>query len=59
MTQRAFALEPDAQLRYNLNADFHTLAVDGVFVREPDGSLSFTFECTYCVVVLTRLCPAM
>jgi hypothetical protein len=26
----------------NLNVHFHTLAVDGVFVREPDGSLSFT-----------------
>ncbi|MBW2547473.1 MAG: transposase zinc-binding domain-containing protein, partial [Deltaproteobacteria bacterium] len=25
----------------NLNVHFHTLAVDGVFVREPDGSLSF------------------
>jgi hypothetical protein len=25
----------------NLNIHFHTLAVDGVFVREPDGSLSF------------------
>jgi hypothetical protein len=25
----------------NLNLHFHTLAVDGVFVREPDGSLSF------------------
>ena len=25
----------------NLNVHFHTLAVDGVFVREPDGSLRF------------------
>jgi hypothetical protein len=25
----------------NLNVHFHTLVVDGVFVREPDGSLSF------------------
>jgi len=25
----------------NLNVHFHTLAVDGVFVREPDGSLAF------------------
>jgi hypothetical protein len=25
----------------NLNVHFHTLTVDGVFVREPDGSLSF------------------
>jgi hypothetical protein len=25
----------------NLNVHFHTLAVDGVFVREPDGSLGF------------------
>jgi hypothetical protein len=25
----------------NLNVHFHTLAVDGVFLREPDGSLSF------------------
>jgi len=25
----------------NLNVHFHTLAVDGVFVRKPDGSLSF------------------
>ena len=25
----------------NLNVHFHTLAVDGVFVREPEGSLSF------------------
>jgi hypothetical protein len=26
----------------NLNVHFHTLVVDGVFVRKPDGSLSFT-----------------
>ena len=25
----------------NLNVHFHALAVDGVFVREPDSSLSF------------------
>jgi hypothetical protein len=25
----------------NLNVHFHTLALDGVFVREPDGSLRF------------------
>ena len=25
----------------NLNVHFHTLAIDGVFVREPDGPLRF------------------
>jgi hypothetical protein len=30
-----------ARVNTFLNVHFHTLAVDGVFVREPDGSLSF------------------